>query len=161
MVQEAVNVDASGNAVDLSYPVPADNEGLYRVESHSSGGECGLEDLIAYSAPISVVVLPPDLSIARFEVPDLICPETVFTMSAVITNGSPGGTDQIFSLDLGTGSDGRVHLVVGDGSAGSFVHPEDALATSTQDPMGMSVGLDGNLYFADHNNGAIRMVVLP
>jgi len=100
VVQEAVNVDASGNAVDLSYPVPADNEGLYRVESHSSGGECGLGDLIAYSAPISVVVLPPDLSIARFEVPDLICPQTVFTMSAVITNASPGGTDQIFDVDF-------------------------------------------------------------
>jgi hypothetical protein len=100
VIQDPLNVDANGDVMDLSFPIPEDNLGLYRVETHSDSGTCGSDDLVAYSAPISVVVLPPDLSIVSFDVPELICPRTTFTMSAVIKNSSPGGTDQVFDVDF-------------------------------------------------------------
>ena len=100
VVRDALNVDAGGDAFDLDFGVPADSRGVYRMETHTGGGECGSENLIAYSAPISVVVLPPDLAIASLDVPDLICPETVFTMSVAVENRSPGSTDHIFDVDF-------------------------------------------------------------
>ena len=100
VVQDPVNVDADGDAIDLSYQIPDDCKGLYRMETHTGLGGCGPDELVAYSAPISVVVLPPDLTIASFDVPDLICPETVFTMSIVVKNLSPSSTDQPFDVDF-------------------------------------------------------------
>ena len=100
VVRDRLNVDGSGDETDILFQIPENAEGLYRLETHPAGGSCGTSDLVAYSADISVVVLPPDLSIASFEVPDLICPETVFTMSVVIANSSPGSTDQVFDVDF-------------------------------------------------------------
>jgi hypothetical protein len=101
VVQGQLTVNAGGDATDLPFQIPADSEGVYRLETHpASGGDCGAGDLVAYSADVRAVVLPPDLSIASFTVPDLICPKTAFTMSAIITNSSPGGTDQIFDVDF-------------------------------------------------------------
>ena len=100
IVQDRLNVGAGGDALDLDFPIPADYQGLYRLETHPAGSSCGASDLVAYSGDIRVIVLPPDLSIASFQVPDLICPGTVFTMSVVITNSSPGETDRTFDVDF-------------------------------------------------------------
>jgi hypothetical protein len=100
VVQDPVNVDAGGDALDLLFQIPEDCRGQYRLETHSGSSGCGPAGLIAYSAPISVVVLPPDLSIVSFDIPDLICPRTVFTTSVVVENASPGDADQIFDVDF-------------------------------------------------------------
>lgn len=72
---------------------------------------------------------------------------------------SDSGSNRIFKLDLSGTSDGLIHRVVGTGTAGKFSHPEPALSSPVDDPRALSVGPDGNLYFADRENGSIRMVV--
>ena len=100
VVRDPVNVNVEGDAVNLDYQIPEGSKGLYRLETHSDGGDCGADDLVAYSAEVHVVVRPPDLVVSSFTVPDLICPETVFTMSVVVENLSPGDTDQTFDVDF-------------------------------------------------------------
>jgi len=100
VVQDALNVDAGGDAVDLQFEVPQDSEGLYRLETHSSSGGCGAGDLVAYSAAVRVSVIPPDLTMASFNMPDTVCPATLFTMSVVIENLSLGSTAEFFDVDF-------------------------------------------------------------
>ena len=61
---DPVNVDATtGDATNLGFEVPDGSEGLYRLETHSDGGDCGSGDLVAYSADISLTTLPQSVSI--------------------------------------------------------------------------------------------------
>ena len=64
----------------------------------------------------------------------------------------------ILKLDLGAGI---VHLVAGNGKKGFAGNGGPALAAELAGPKGLSVGPDGNVYFADTENHAIRMLDVP
>jgi hypothetical protein len=57
-------VNDGGDATDLGVEVPEDSEGLYRLETHSTGGDCGSANLVAHSANIRVSVPDPDLTVS-------------------------------------------------------------------------------------------------
>ncbi len=67
----------------------------------------------------------------------------------------------IYKLDISGTSDGILRKVVGDGTSGTFNHPEAALATRMTIPKQIDVGPTGDLYFSDYNNGAVRLMVGP
>ncbi len=103
----SVTVDASRNALDQEFTIPDGSEGLYHLETHpSGGGGCGAPDLVAYSADIKAIIALPDLSVVSLNLPQTICPRTVFTVSAVVQNLTRGRTDQTFDVDFYTGTVG-------------------------------------------------------
>jgi hypothetical protein len=57
-------VNDGGDATDLGVEVPEDSQGLYRLETHSAGSDCGSADLVAHSANIRVLVPDPDLTVS-------------------------------------------------------------------------------------------------
>ena len=61
----------------------------------------------------------------------------------------------ILKVDLGAGI---VHLVAGNGKKGFAGNGGPALAAELAGPKGLCVGPDGNVYFADTENHAIRML---
>ena len=102
VVQDPVNVDTdTGDVTDIVFEIPLNSVGLYRLETHSAGGNCGDgTDLVAYSADIEVIVALPDLHIDSFTLPDPICPQTLFTVSVTIENGSPTSINESFDVDF-------------------------------------------------------------
>jgi len=71
VVQDPVNVDSvTGDATDIGFEIPAGSNGLYHIESHWNGGDCGATDMVAYSGLISVTVVPPDLYIEDISWPE-------------------------------------------------------------------------------------------
>ncbi|MFQ6099714.1 MAG: TadE/TadG family type IV pilus assembly protein [Anaerolineae bacterium] len=99
-VRQTLDVDANGDATDLAFTVPDGSEGFYRIESHSNGGGCGADDLVAYSADIRARVALPDLRVVSIDMPDMLCPKTQFPITVTIENDSPGGTGQTFDVDF-------------------------------------------------------------
>ncbi len=53
---------------------------------------------------------------------------------------------------------GRIYTIAGTGSAGYFGDGGEARSASLNQPRGIAVDSDGNLYIADAKNGRIRMV---
>ncbi len=114
VVADSVSVDAEGNAPDIPFVIPADSEGTYRLETHpSGGGGCGAGDLVARSADILVQEPFPDLAISVVD-PLTICPETVFTMSAVITNLTQAETAETFDVDFYVDDESMPQAPVGE-----------------------------------------------
>lgn len=96
-----VTVGPTRNAEDVEFTVPNYSEGLYRLETHpSGGGGCGAADLVAYSAEIRAIPALTDLVISSFSLPSRICPRTTFTMTAVVGNISVGSTERVFDVDF-------------------------------------------------------------
>lgn len=112
-----IYVDDGGDALDLPVEIPAGSEGYYRLESHAGLGSCGNEaTLRAYSAEIHAVPALPDLTVSSFNAPAEVEPTTVFTMSVVVANLSPGSTAETFDVDFyvdpdGTPAQGRMGVV--------------------------------------------------
>lgn len=95
--------DVFGKATGLRFIVPEGSEGWYRLETHLPGNGCGDTDVWnppVYSAPIRVRLALPDLVPVSLSEPITICPETVFTMSAVISNATPGSASETFDVDF-------------------------------------------------------------
>jgi len=108
VVTGTLYVDASGDATDLSFTIPQDTEGTYRLESHSGSGDCGeAGDLVAYSADVYVTAVPPDLRILSIswteEYGDLLPVGTSIPFTMVVENNSPTpveGADVYFDVDF-------------------------------------------------------------
>lgn len=98
----AVNVNAeTGDAVDLPVEIPEGSGGYYRLETHTGLGSCGnAATLVAYSAEVRAIVAKPDVAVVLFNVPTDVQPTTVFTMSVVIANLSPGRIEEPFDVDF-------------------------------------------------------------
>lgn len=60
----AINVDSrTWDAASLDFDVPVGSLGVYRLETHLNGGDCGAADLVARSAEIRVATPPRSVSV--------------------------------------------------------------------------------------------------
>jgi len=101
VVQDPVNVGADGDVTGISFEIPEDSEGIYRFETHSGSGACGDgTDLEAYSGEVRIQAALPDLTITSFNAPNTICPQSLFTVTADISNLTGGSTDATFEVDF-------------------------------------------------------------
>jgi hypothetical protein len=108
-----VNVDVNGNAVNQIFTVPEYSDGVYRLETHpSGGGGCGAADLVAYSASIQAVAALPDLTIASTE-PLTACPRSVFTVSVTVDNLTSGRAERYFDVDFYIDAEGEPTRPIG------------------------------------------------
>ncbi len=97
-----INVDSgTWDALDLPVQIPLDSIGFYRLESHTGSGTCGNSaTLVAYSADLYVRPVQPDLIVRALNLPQLIPVQNIFTVTAVISNLTPGLTGEIFDVDF-------------------------------------------------------------
>lgn len=95
-----IRVNHEGDATDVGFTIPKDSKGMYRLETHpSGGGGCGAGDPVARSADIRVRDTPPNLVISIAE-PMTVCAGIPFTVTAEIDNPTPGRTDEAFDVDF-------------------------------------------------------------
>ncbi len=97
-----INVDnGSWDREDLPVQIPLESAGYYRLESHTGTGTCGnTSTLVAYSADLYVRPVRPDLTVAAINLPPRIPVQNLFTVTAVISNITPGLTGEIFDVDF-------------------------------------------------------------
>jgi len=97
-----INVDNSTwDREDLPVQIPLESAGYYRLESHTGTGTCGnTSTLVAYSADLYVRPVRPDLTVAAINLPQRIPVQNLFTVTAVISNITPGMTEEIFDVDF-------------------------------------------------------------
>ncbi len=108
-----VDVDVNGNAENQIFTVPEYSDGMYRLETHpSGGGGCGAVDLVAYSASIQAVAALPDLTIASTE-PLTACPRSVFTVSVTVDNLTSGRATEYFDVDFYIDAEGEPTRPIG------------------------------------------------
>ncbi len=93
VVQDPVTVDA-GDDETVGFQIPVGSDGEYRFETHDGGGSCGeSSDLVAISALVEVVSVPPDLHITGISWPESYGDElpsgTDITFTLTISNSSP------------------------------------------------------------------------
>ncbi len=107
-----VDVDSSGYA-NLSEQVPIGVAGLYRIESHQGdGGTNGCNDsgsLVAYSAPIEIAEVPPDLTVSAITMTTPANSRFAgmpLTVVVSVTNQSAAPIiDELFDVDIYVGLD--------------------------------------------------------
>jgi hypothetical protein len=108
-----VIVDGDGNAENRLFTVPANSDGMYRLETHPvGGGGCGAADMVARSGIIHAVVALPELVVSITD-PLTICPQTYFTMSATIENLTSGSSDEYFDVDFYVDPGGTPYSPIG------------------------------------------------
>ncbi len=102
VLMENINVDSgTWDALDLSVQIPLGSAGYYRLESHRGAGTCGnATTLVAYSADIYARSTRPDLAVASISPPAYVPVQNLFTVTAVITNLTPGIAEEIFDVDF-------------------------------------------------------------
>ena len=102
VLMTGINVDNSTwDREDLPVQIPLESAGYYRLESHTGAGTCGnTATLVAYSADLYVRPVRPDLTVATINLPQRIPVQNLFTVTAVISNITPGLTGEIFDVDF-------------------------------------------------------------
>jgi len=102
VLMTGINVDNSTwDREDLPIQIPLESAGYYRLESHTGTGTCGnTSTLVAYSADLYVRPVRPDLTVAAINLPQRIPVQNLFTVTAVISNITPGLTGEIFDVDF-------------------------------------------------------------
>jgi len=102
VLMTGINVDANTwDALDLAVQIPLGSAGYYRLESHTDLGTCGnAATLVAYSADLYVRSVRPDMIVASLNLPQRIPVQNIFTVTAVISNITPGLTGDIFDVDF-------------------------------------------------------------
>ncbi len=100
-----LNVDSgTNNLEDVPVQVPLGVAGRYRIESHTGTGGCNAPGtLIAYSAPLEIASIPPDLVVESVTVLDeeFIRPGEPITVVITLRNQSPVPVDAApFDVDV-------------------------------------------------------------
>lgn len=102
VLMENIYVDSNTwDALDLAVQIPLESAGSYRLESHTGLGTCGnTATMVAYSADLYVRPVLPDMTVAALQAPSIIPSQKLFTVTAVISNITPGLTEEIFDVDF-------------------------------------------------------------
>ncbi len=102
VLMTGINVDSNTwDALDLPVQIPLGSAGFYRLESHTGSGTCGnTATRVAYSADLYVRPVQPDLIVTALNLPQRIPVQNLFTVTAVISNITPGITEEIFDVDF-------------------------------------------------------------
>jgi regulation of enolase protein 1 (concanavalin A-like superfamily) len=94
VISPTVVVDDSETRLNIEFTVPADNRGLYYLETRQGGSPIGR------SSMIEVVPPPPDLTVRSINVPEEILPNEEITVTVEIENLSTGIATGYFDVDL-------------------------------------------------------------
>jgi len=102
VLMENIHVDSgTWDALDLPIKIPLGSAGYYRLESHTGAGTCGnAATRVAYSADIYARPTRPDLAVSAINLPAYVPVQNLFTVTAVITNLTPGIAEEFFDVDF-------------------------------------------------------------
>ncbi len=97
VISDTLRVDDDGSKRDIVFAIPADNQGVYHLETRLGSRDGPTEGA---SADIVVVPPPPDLVVSSIGVPGRTEPNQEITVTVEVANLTAGSVSGYFDVDL-------------------------------------------------------------